>query len=220
MSAAVLACSTPQVPAEGSDAADRRAAESVLLSLDDLPWGFRVSREVESGESRAGDEEHPWTPELVACLGIEPTRVGRTGPWAQTRFASKNNNPEVLISSEVDVMASAEEAAADLETPRHPRFRSCMSEVSRSGPEDLDGDSVEAEVSLLGYRTVGDDSVALRTTSTIVIDGRTTVAVVDSIMARIGRTMVTVQVGATDEPASGIDVAQLADRMVARASAH
>ncbi|MCP9618899.1 hypothetical protein NMK54_01810 [Nocardia otitidiscaviarum] len=192
----------------------------MLLSLADLPWGYRVTREVESDTSRPEEEKHPWTPELVACLGLDPVRAGRSGPWAQTRFASKNNNPEVVISSEVDIMASAEEAAADLATPRHPRFLPCMTEVSRSGPEELDGDSIDVEVTLLDYRTVGEDSVALRTKAVITMKGRPIVTVVDSIMARIGRTVVTVQVGTADEPASGIDAIQLVDRMAARAGAH
>ncbi|GAB4583980.1 hypothetical protein [Nocardia sp. IFM 10818] len=210
--------STPVAPT-GAEA-DRQAAQAAVFVLADVPSGYREKRPGDSGISRPDQEEHPWTSGLLTCLGVDASAVGRSGPWAKSASFESPGRPRVVVSSEIDVMASGEAAAAEIELPRHPDMPRCMVASTAGDTGDGTGGSVFVfeQVELLDYPSYGEGSVAVRAQGYSKVGGVKKISYVDTITARVGNRVVTVQLGALDEPVSQAQADPLVQRAVERAT--
>jgi hypothetical protein len=151
-------------PATGQ-AGDQATARTIVLQQADMPPGWRSTPHSETPEERARARA------FSECLGRtdpEPTR-------SATVYGPDLSNGQIQVSSVATVLKTVEDAKADLDAVRGPKYGDCVATALR---DDLRRQAPDARiedvaVERLPVEQFGDGSVAVRLTANLVYSDRT-----------------------------------------------
>jgi hypothetical protein len=188
--------------------ADFDLASSALLTLDDLPDGWKGT---------VVQEDATLNQRLFACLGLDDTSiVANDQAEATSQFALG----DAAIASLVNVYPTAEYATASLEPVFDPEFVDCYRTILRDsfagqlpagGTLDLDG-SVE---DLSG---MGDEGATLHLDARLSVAGQERSTSIDFTLVRIGRVLMSLQLSNLGAPFDPTLADQLLHLSVERAT--
>ncbi len=151
-------------PATGQEG-DQATARTIVLQQADMPSGWRGVPHTETPEERARARA------FSLCLGRadpEPTR-------SATVYGPDLSNGQIQVSSVATVLKTTQDAKADLDAVRGPKYGDCVATALR---DDLrrqapDARIEEVTVEPLPVEQFGDGSVGVRVTANMVYPDRT-----------------------------------------------
>ena len=191
---AAACASEADLGADDRTAAERRADEAaagkMLLTLDDLPAGFRAAPA--DPFSEASQDRIDAT--LARCLHVSRNRFDRDDPRATSpTFATPDNG--TVIRAEVTVTPSTAWAASQMDLYLSDAAPRCYALVLR---QDLAERAVapsvdvgEPTVGRLDVPNLGDEAVTFRMTVRLTQGGRTAWFYFTALLARVGRIGIT-----------------------------
>jgi hypothetical protein len=197
---------TSTTVAAASDSAD---AQSLLLTLSDLPAGWRTNA---SADPQA---DAKLAAAMLACLKETDVDVfDAAGKHTSRAHAPAFGSPDGLsITDEVMISRSDARSAASLAVVQRPAFSGCLAAfVTNTFKTTLAGDpsAAGATVGEVKVETLappaGADSVAYRVTVPVRLNGQSRVLSFDDVFLRHGRAMAVLSLNGTGGPFPG-DVA-------------
>lgn len=151
-------------PATGQ-AGDQATARTIVLQQADMPSGWRSSPHTET------PEEQERSRAFARCLGRtdpEPTR-------SATVYGPDLTNGQIQVSSVATVLKTVDDARADLDAVRGPKYGGCVATALEDDVRrQASGARVEGvAVEPLTVEQFGDGSVGIRVTANLVYPDRT-----------------------------------------------
>jgi hypothetical protein len=213
VAAALAACAT-QADLGGDDrtAAERRADEAtagkMLLTLDDLPAGYRagpVDQGDDAGSSRVDAE-------VARCLHVSPDRLDSDNPKATSpTFSTVDDSTE--ITAEVTFTPSTRSAASRMDLYQSDAAPRCYEQAFR---QELTKQATRPGVDLgepsldrLDVPDIGDETVAFRVSVRISGGGVDIPLYFDVLLVRVGRIGITTTFATQGEPFDRHEAADL-----------
>jgi hypothetical protein len=162
-----------------SIAADKATARALLLRLSDLPGGWRATPYRQDLVDKAINQQ------LAACLGRPSPETYTTVDLFSPDFSMGNAG----VSSEAQLVKTADDFKADVAALRGPRFASCVKRIlARFVPRVFTGASVRSIVlQPLPVASYGQFSMGYRATITLGSQGQTLVIYDDEVLLGKGR---------------------------------
>jgi hypothetical protein len=162
-----------------SVAADKATARTLLLKLSDLPDGWRATQYRQDPVDKAIDEQ------LAACSG-------RPSPETYTTvevFSPNFSMGDASVSSDAQLVKTADDFKADAAAIRGPRFVSCAKRIlAKFAPRRVTGASVRSiVVEPLPVASYGQFSIGYRARITLTGQGQTLVIYDDGVTLGKGR---------------------------------
>ncbi|HEX2064337.1 MAG TPA: hypothetical protein VHE80_07935, partial [Acidimicrobiales bacterium] len=146
-------------------AGDQATARTIVLQQADMPSGWRGTPHTETPEEQARARA------FSLCLG----RSDPTPTRSATVYGPDLSNGQIQVSSVATVLKTVEDAKADLDAVRGPKYGDCVATALR---EDLRRQAPDARiedvaVEPLPVEQFGDGSVGVRLTASLVYPDRT-----------------------------------------------
>lgn len=209
----------PSASASGSDSGDDAAiAAAINLKVDALGAGWTAApAEPEEAALNQTVEAAVYT-----CLGATPTDpLGDDFPSED--LSADDDTDGATLSSSVDLYASADQAAEDFALITSEKAIGCFRTAFETGlKEELAGSGgTVSDVTLVrrdALETIP-DSVALRISAKLTVQGQTITFVGDAVAFVRGRAGVTVTTTSTGQPVPEAIVARAVKAVAARAEA-
>jgi hypothetical protein len=192
------------------DPEDQAIVDAAVLTSGDVPIGWEAApREV---DERWQAEEDDLEQGMADCLGIDVSELQGDSPTARSAFVNSYEENDERVVSKVTAFASDSEARAVTDRVRDEATQQCylagleaqIADGARAGVtmsftgQTLSGDDIEIGESTVEelyweyqaggyYKTVTDDSVALRVTVPLTVDGVDVDVYADVAFVRKGR---------------------------------
>ncbi len=159
-------------PATGK-AADEAVARTIVLQQADMPAGWRGAPHSEDPRERDRARE------LARCLG----RPDPEGARSAIAYGADLSMGQMQVSSIATVVGTVEDAKADLEAVRGPKYGECVVAALRDSLRQQAGDARVEDVAAepLPVEEFGDGSVGVRLTANLVYPDRTDKLFVDLV---------------------------------------
>ena len=193
-------------PAPNTGAAgDTARANTIVLQTADLPTGWRGAAHTETELERTRSRE------LSVCIGRGDPAANRSA----LVYGPDLSMGQTQVSSIATVMERVEDARADLEAVRGPKFGDC---VVKAFTDDLRRQSADAKVEAVAYESLpveqfGDGSVGTRLTANLVYPDRTDRLFADLIYISKDRATVSATFFSYNQPFSATLQQALVSRM-------
>jgi hypothetical protein len=159
-----------------SVAADKATARALLLRLSDLPDGWRATQHRQDVSDKAINEQ------LAACVGRPSPETYTTVDLFSPDFSMGNAS----VSSEAELVKTADDFKADAAAVRGPRFAPCVKRILAKFPPQ--GASVRSiGIQPLPVASYGQFSIRYRATTTLTGQGQTLVIYDDEVFLGKGR---------------------------------
>jgi len=221
--AALAACAT-QADLDGDDrtAAERRADEAaakrMLLTIDDLPAGFRA------GPVDEGDDAGVtgFDADVARCLHVSPDRLDSDSPKAASpTFSTADDSTE--ITAEVTFTPSTRSAAGTMDVYQSDAAPRCYEQAFRrelaKQPARPGVELGDPSLDRLDVPDVGDETVAFRVSVRLSGGGLHIPLYFDVLLVRVGRIGITMTFATQREPFDPGEAAELARVVADRAPA-
>jgi hypothetical protein len=119
--AAAILGTTLTTPAAASTSSDKAQAKKYLLTLSDMPKGWKT----EKNSSGNGSGTFPGAKQLAGCIGVPSNLINANPPEVDSPyFETKSGSLEVQDT--VSIFSSAKVARASLAAMANPKTPSCM----------------------------------------------------------------------------------------------
>ncbi len=110
--------------AGASPASDKAQAKQYLLTLSDMPAGWKT----EKGSSDNGSGSLPGAKQLASCIGVPSKLINANPPEADSPYY-ENKSGSLEVQDTVSVFGSAKVAKAELAAMANTRTPSCMTTI-------------------------------------------------------------------------------------------
>lgn len=200
--------------------ADEAIAEMALLTLDDLPAGW----EAVPAEDDEDDDE--LVADLARCLEVDEAELDPDNPTATSpTFTSSNDE---AVSAEVSLTPSSGDASRALEILQGDAAPGCYAEALKAEMERnlVVGDDVPENVEVgeptfnrISFESLGDESVAFRTTIPVSVEAFDVELYIDFVLVRVGRAGIQTTFQSQVSPFDTDEAARLTQIVVDRVSA-
>jgi hypothetical protein len=111
-----------QVAGAGASAASSRAqAKKLLLTLSDMPKGWKK----EKGSGGGGSSNFPGASQLASCIGVPASLITSNPPEADSPYY-ENKSGSLEVQDSVSVFPSAKTATADFNALANAKTPACM----------------------------------------------------------------------------------------------
>jgi hypothetical protein len=110
-----------QVAAGASPTSDRAQAKKLLLTLHDMPKGWKT----EKGNSSSSSSSFPGATQLASCIGVPASLVNSNPPQAVSPYF-ENKGGLLEVQDTVSVFPSASKAAANFSALNNAKTPACM----------------------------------------------------------------------------------------------
>ncbi len=173
-------------------AGDTARANTIVLQVSDLPAGWRGAAHSETELERTRSRE------LSMCIGRGDPAMNRSA----LVYGPDLSMGQTQVSSIATVVERVEDARADLDAVRGPKFGDC---VVKAFTDDLRRQSADAKVEGVAYESLpveqfGDGSVGTRLTASLVYPDRTDRLFADLIYISKDRTTVSATFFSFNQP--------------------
>lgn len=112
-----------QVAGAGASAASSRAqAKKLLLTLSDMPKGWKK----EKGSAGGGSSNFPGATQLASCIGVPASLITSNPPEADSPYY-QNKSGSLEVQDSVSVFPSAKAAESDYDALANAKTPGCMS---------------------------------------------------------------------------------------------
>jgi len=168
--------------------ADEAIAESALLTLDDFPPGW------EAAPANDDEPDSDVLADVADCLGVSEAELDPDNPKATSPTFTSSDDEEV--TSEVTLTPSSGDASRALEILKSDAAPGCYAEAIKAlvGRNLVASDDVPENVTVgeptfnrMSFESLGDDSVAFRTTIPVTVESLDVDLYVDFVFVRVGR---------------------------------
>jgi hypothetical protein len=119
--ALVLTLGTQVAGAGASAASSRAQAKKLLLTLSDMPKGWKK----EKGSGGGGSSNFPGASQLASCIGVPASLITSNPPEADSPYY-ENKSGSLEVQDTVSVFPSAKAAAADRSALANNNTPACM----------------------------------------------------------------------------------------------
>jgi len=181
---------------------DKARATRALLSAVDLP-GYE--------EGTSDDSPDPIKSSIDACLGNDPLLTGDDKTDPRHAVGKEFDQDTKFVNSQAVVAQTEEQARASVAKFRAPEVPSCFSKAIGTSKDPVFRNTTVAPLPSIA---AGDETFALRVSTTLVASGRSTKVAIDYQLARRDRALAMLIVGGTPFPDA--DRAALVQKMVDR----
>jgi hypothetical protein len=120
--ALVLTLGTQVAGAGASAASSKAQARKVLLTLSDMPKGWKK----EKGSAGGGSSNFPGATQLAGCIGVPASLITSNPPEADSPYY-ENKSGSLEVQDSVSVFPSAKAAQSDYEALANAKTPACMS---------------------------------------------------------------------------------------------
>ena len=110
--------------AGASPASDKAQAKQYLLTLSDMPAGWKT----EKGSSDNGSGSLPGAKQLASCIGVPSKLINANPPEADSPYY-ENKSGSLEVQDTVSVFGSAKVAKAELAAMANTKTPSCMTTI-------------------------------------------------------------------------------------------
>ena len=120
--ALVLTLGTQVAGAGASAASSKAQAKKLLLTLSDMPKGWKK----EKGSAGGGSSNFPGATQLAGCIGVPASLITSNPPEADSPYY-ENKSGSLEVQDSVSVFPSAKAAQSDYEALANAKTPACMS---------------------------------------------------------------------------------------------